>query len=633
MLRILLSSVRDWHTMDKGKKCTVVLLCRLTFNIASVIDDIRPIQGSFEIVVMNKPFQYEEVAGVLLAPSLAKLSKNPSMERAGGLPDVPSLTRYGSVLQAKSIKIIVADDDHVSRGLLARMLSKIPLVQDATVVAVKDGEDVLCHLGLLNKEEFDEMHVAPSTAVPSNEEISAMVKPLCRVDGPTCLRKPPGFLTKRVSEYLAVIVDGQMERVGGVEVAERIREAGLRIPVMVVSGACMEFERQEYLDSGANSVLGKPFTKGTLAEQMEALGMRSRLDELQAEYEKESRNGFLLEPRPSMQLPNLQGVPSIILGDEDNSEKITPGLPRQSTTSYSRGSLSNEPAKPLALHLPKLEINGRTNVSTHNNDVAGSRSPLANAKVEDKAIWYADAMQSMEGLAPASKKQLAPVQHSSPSPIHGEHMTSVKVVANLVDHAEREQEEGKEISRTSSASAAVSSERMDGTVTETEVEPIRNECQHELDQLQSSSSRRRKLHASAKLDGPRDDGRPRRMMIVDDDRLCRLLATKMFKSKGFECVSAPDGEDCMEILENDETPFDFILMDCHMERMDGYTATREIRSRMWPHKKVIVIGGTAGGSAEACFAAGMDEVVFKPFKVADILQRVQLAAKKRGVAV
>jgi len=74
-------------------------------------------------------------------------------------------------------------------------------------------------------------------------------------------------------------------------------------------------------------------------------------------------------------------------------------------------------------------------------------------------------------------------------------------------------------------------------------------------------------------------------------------------------------------------PYDLILMDCQMPEMDGYEATRRIRSREGSGDHVAVVACTADameGIRERCLDAGMDDCLTKPLnlrKLQDALSR------------
>ena len=78
---------------------------------------------------------------------------------------------------------------------------------------------------------------------------------------------------------------------------------------------------------------------------------------------------------------------------------------------------------------------------------------------------------------------------------------------------------------------------------------------------------------------------------------------------------ANNGEEaCAQVKEQ---TFDFILMDCQMPVMDGFTATRAIRAYENEHqlKRVPIIALTANaiqGDREKCLEAGMDDYLAKP---------------------
>jgi signal transduction histidine kinase len=106
--------------------------------------------------------------------------------------------------------------------------------------------------------------------------------------------------------------------------------------------------------------------------------------------------------------------------------------------------------------------------------------------------------------------------------------------------------------------------------------------------------------------------------MVIEDTLALVLESPVLKivENGAEAVQAWKQED-----------WDVLLMDINMPVMDGYAATREIRSlELVRTSKQLIIAMTAGVTApeiEACLAAGMDAVVGKPFEPNDLLNLIQ----------
>jgi CheY-like chemotaxis protein len=106
-----------------------------------------------------------------------------------------------------------------------------------------------------------------------------------------------------------------------------------------------------------------------------------------------------------------------------------------------------------------------------------------------------------------------------------------------------------------------------------------------------------------------------RLLLVEDNSMNQLVATKLLGKLGYEVTVSANGLEALQSMADAE--YDAVLMDCQMPEMDGYAATREIRRREGGTRHVPVIAMTAAamqGDREACFAAGMDDYLTKPIR-------------------
>ena len=102
------------------------------------------------------------------------------------------------------------------------------------------------------------------------------------------------------------------------------------------------------------------------------------------------------------------------------------------------------------------------------------------------------------------------------------------------------------------------------------------------------------------------------MLLVEDNPVNRLLATKLLQKLGINPDIAMDGLEALEAVKHKN--YDMILMDIQMPNMDGLTATQHIR-QMALSQQPIIIALTANAFTEdqiACKEAGMDEFLSKP---------------------
>ncbi len=105
------------------------------------------------------------------------------------------------------------------------------------------------------------------------------------------------------------------------------------------------------------------------------------------------------------------------------------------------------------------------------------------------------------------------------------------------------------------------------------------------------------------------------VLIVDDNATNRVVAQALCEMFGCSSETAEDGVEALEAVQ--ARPFDLVLMDIKMPRMDGVQATRAIRALPGPERNIPIIALTANADpddAKAYLAIGMAAVVEKPIK-------------------
>jgi PAS domain S-box-containing protein len=104
-----------------------------------------------------------------------------------------------------------------------------------------------------------------------------------------------------------------------------------------------------------------------------------------------------------------------------------------------------------------------------------------------------------------------------------------------------------------------------------------------------------------------------RILVVEDNEINRMVTKDMLEQAGIVTRFAENGvEGVRAVLE--DCPFDGVLMDVQMPRMDGYTATRLIRANPgFAELPIIALTANAlQGDRDAALAAGMNDYIAKP---------------------
>jgi len=114
-----------------------------------------------------------------------------------------------------------------------------------------------------------------------------------------------------------------------------------------------------------------------------------------------------------------------------------------------------------------------------------------------------------------------------------------------------------------------------------------------------------------------------RVLLAEDGADSRRLLVHLLERWGVEVEIAENGAQALERVRaacSGGTPLDLVLMDMQMPEIDGYEATRRLRSEGFDGHIVALTAHAMDGSREACLAAGCDEFLTKP------VDRVRLRA-------
>ena len=116
----------------------------------------------------------------------------------------------------------------------------------------------------------------------------------------------------------------------------------------------------------------------------------------------------------------------------------------------------------------------------------------------------------------------------------------------------------------------------------------------------------------------------KRVLLVEDNPVNQKVAVRMLRKMGCDVVVAVNGREAVE--RRFQGDFDIVIMDCRMPGMDGYEATREIRTRETNGDRVPIVAMTANvleEERERCISSGMDDYLAKPVCAAQLREKVE----------
>jgi two-component system, sensor histidine kinase and response regulator len=126
-----------------------------------------------------------------------------------------------------------------------------------------------------------------------------------------------------------------------------------------------------------------------------------------------------------------------------------------------------------------------------------------------------------------------------------------------------------------------------------------------------------------------------RLLLVEDNAVNQLVASRMLQRLGFKVEFATDGKKAVDMVAANH--YDLVFMDCQMPVMDGYQATEQIRRSensdaegsdfssvhaRGDRRHIIIVAMTANAmqsDRQRCLDAGMDDYISKPINKSEIV--------------
>jgi DNA-binding NarL/FixJ family response regulator len=138
-------------------------------------------------------------------------------------------------------------------------------------------------------------------------------------------------------------------------------------------------------------------------------------------------------------------------------------------------------------------------------------------------------------------------------------------------------------------------------------------------------SKRGELSSMSKENGT---GENKRLLLIDDDPNLILLVKDYLEFRGYEVITAENGQEALEVLDKD-TP-DMIICDVMMPQMDGYSLVEHVRKNPRTNWIPVLFLSAKGQSQDRVkgLNTGADVYMVKPFEPEELVAQVESSLKQ-----
>jgi CheY-like chemotaxis protein len=114
-----------------------------------------------------------------------------------------------------------------------------------------------------------------------------------------------------------------------------------------------------------------------------------------------------------------------------------------------------------------------------------------------------------------------------------------------------------------------------------------------------------------------------KVLVVEDDDYGYMLLDEILASHPINLYRALDGEEAINIFQNNNIDYDLVLMDIRLPKVNGYDATQKIKEI---NPSIPIIAVTAFVHSQGiidCFDSGCDDFIAKPYDINRIVRKIE----------
>jgi CheY-like chemotaxis protein len=119
----------------------------------------------------------------------------------------------------------------------------------------------------------------------------------------------------------------------------------------------------------------------------------------------------------------------------------------------------------------------------------------------------------------------------------------------------------------------------------------------------------------------------KRILVVDDEEMVRMVIRMVLVNAGFHVAEAADGPDAIRQLAQPGPAYDLVLLDQNMPNMSGRETLIQLHQHA-PSARVVMLSGMVGEELRQATAEAGVRFLAKPFQNQELIQVVQEALEE-----